>query len=188
MPKPSTLPEWATDGDAQVVEPTSGKKAIGWVPREHPPAQYLNWWQRLVYEWIEWLDGERSMVIPAADACPEGGDANWSFTGGFWTALGTSQSLHFPIRLPVGARVTGYTVCADRDGDTVTAALRVGSDGGSFPSGGSASLSAGSGFQVFSSGTIDHTMTAGSQAFVEVVAGASGATKVRWVEVSYEHP
>jgi hypothetical protein len=55
VPKPSTLPRWADQPSAQIVEPNDGKKGIGWVPGEEPPAQYFNWWQRLVYDWIQWL-------------------------------------------------------------------------------------------------------------------------------------
>jgi hypothetical protein len=57
MPKPTTLPRWATGGTAQVVEPTEGKKDTGWVPLEKPPAQYENWARKLVYDWLVYLNG-----------------------------------------------------------------------------------------------------------------------------------
>lgn len=57
MPKPTTLPRWATGGTAQIVEPTEGKKDTGWVPMEKPPAQYENWARKLVYDWLVYLNG-----------------------------------------------------------------------------------------------------------------------------------
>jgi hypothetical protein len=68
MARPSELPEWASGGSAQVVDPTSGKKAIGWTSKEKPANQLLNWWQKNVYSWIDWL---------AAGVL----DGNWEFTG-----------------------------------------------------------------------------------------------------------
>ena len=58
MPKPSTatLPRWATDGGANVVEPSSGKKDDGWTVNEKPPASYFNWLQKMAYTWLAWLD------------------------------------------------------------------------------------------------------------------------------------
>lgn len=53
--KPSTLPRWANVGGAIVV-PSSGKLDVGWVSAERPPAQYLNWYQNLVYLWVVFLD------------------------------------------------------------------------------------------------------------------------------------
>jgi hypothetical protein len=56
MPKPSSLPRWANVGGA-IVEPSPGKKDVGWVPPERPGAQYFNWLLNLIYQWIVWLDG-----------------------------------------------------------------------------------------------------------------------------------
>lgn len=53
--KPGSVPQWATSGAA--VTPSAGKQAIGWVAGERPPAQYLNWWQNLVYLWVLYLQG-----------------------------------------------------------------------------------------------------------------------------------
>jgi hypothetical protein len=63
MPKPSILPQWATVGGAQIVEPTVGKKAQGWNTQEKPPGQYLNWWQNLVYQWMQYLNGLEGEVL-----------------------------------------------------------------------------------------------------------------------------
>lgn len=56
MPAPSEYPEWADGGSAQLVEPVSGKKQVGWTSGEKPANQILNWWQNLVFQWVEWLD------------------------------------------------------------------------------------------------------------------------------------
>ncbi len=57
MSKPTTLPEWASSAIAGITEPSTLQKQSGWAVRQKPPAQYLNWWQKLVYQWIVWLDG-----------------------------------------------------------------------------------------------------------------------------------
>lgn len=53
--KPSSLPRWADVG-GDIVEPTSGEKNVGWEPDTKPPAQYFNWWQNLVYQWMQYLN------------------------------------------------------------------------------------------------------------------------------------
>jgi hypothetical protein len=52
--KPTSLPRWADVG-GDIVEPTSGKKNVGWVSDEEPPAQYMNWLQNLNYLWTQYL-------------------------------------------------------------------------------------------------------------------------------------
>lgn len=60
MARPGELPRWAeTVGGspaAGIVDPIAGKKDLGWADEEHPPAEYLNWWQHLTYLWIVWLN------------------------------------------------------------------------------------------------------------------------------------
>jgi hypothetical protein len=58
MPKPSTgtLPRFASDGGAHVVEPSSGKKDSGWTVSERPPAGIWNWLCLQVYTWLAWID------------------------------------------------------------------------------------------------------------------------------------
>lgn len=68
MPKPASLPEWASSG-AGVTEPSAAKKALGWV-KEKVPYQWLNWWMALVYDWIAWLNGltGADLAVSAEDA------------------------------------------------------------------------------------------------------------------------
>lgn len=54
MPRPATLPVWAT-GSASIVEPTLAQKRAGWEPGTKPPAQWWNWWMYTVFECIAWL-------------------------------------------------------------------------------------------------------------------------------------
>lgn len=54
--KPASTPRWADGGSAEVTEPASGKKDIGWLSAERPPAQYFNWLFNLIYQWMEYLD------------------------------------------------------------------------------------------------------------------------------------
>lgn len=54
--RPKDLPEWATDPAADIVEPTLGKKIIGWLTDEEPPAQFFNWWKNKVFQWLEYTE------------------------------------------------------------------------------------------------------------------------------------
>ncbi len=60
--KPAELPRWEeASGDQGVpggveIDPASGVKDVGWTVAEKPPAQYMNWWMRLVYDWVQWLN------------------------------------------------------------------------------------------------------------------------------------
>ena len=57
--KPSSHLNW-TDGDAaKVQEPTVGKKLLGWVANERPPAEFFNWlFWRIILWVLRWpIDG-----------------------------------------------------------------------------------------------------------------------------------
>lgn len=59
--KPTKLPEWASGDAADIVEPTSGEKAQGWVagtpgnPTPPPPAPYFNWLMGGDFGYYPWL-------------------------------------------------------------------------------------------------------------------------------------
>ncbi len=57
MAQPTDLPTWATSatGIAGTTAPTSGQQLDGWVPGQKPPAQYFNWWQNRVGQWLSYL-------------------------------------------------------------------------------------------------------------------------------------
>ncbi len=52
--QPTSYPRWADDGGA-IVEPSEGKKDVGWVPGERPPAQWENWLTNLHGQWTKWM-------------------------------------------------------------------------------------------------------------------------------------
>lgn len=73
-PKPSTLPRWAstvTADSTRFVEPTSGKKDVGWATQERPAAQHINWLFEIIYTWCLYLD---TLI---ADIAAQ----NWVWTG-----------------------------------------------------------------------------------------------------------
>ncbi len=73
--KPTSLPRWA-DVSGDIVEPSSGKKDIGWVQGERPPAPFFNWILELLYEWMEYLNA------PVGTGAGAGIDATGGSTSG----------------------------------------------------------------------------------------------------------
>jgi len=53
--KPTNLAVWAT-GAAPITEPLLAEKQAGWAVASKPPAQWFNWWMKLVHQWLVWLD------------------------------------------------------------------------------------------------------------------------------------
>ena len=84
MSAPSTLPRWA-DISGAIVTPTSGKLDLGWIPGERPPAQYLNWWMNLVYQWINYLNSNASAGWH--DRLPSGTLSGMTWGGTFYNNL-----------------------------------------------------------------------------------------------------
>jgi hypothetical protein len=61
MAKPASLPRWSETvagvPGANELEPTEGKKDSGYATGgDIPTSGGLNWWMRLVYKWLQWLD------------------------------------------------------------------------------------------------------------------------------------
>lgn len=70
--KPSVVPVWNTGANNRIT-PSAGKKILGDLPNERPPAQYRNWLHGLAGDWFQYLsDG----VISGA----------WSFLDGLSAA------------------------------------------------------------------------------------------------------
>jgi hypothetical protein len=62
MPRPTvTLPTWATTGTK--LEPPTGKRALGWIVDEPPPAE---WWNHLQYATGEWLTFLNAVILGEA--------------------------------------------------------------------------------------------------------------------------
>ncbi len=54
--RPTDDIEWGTDGAAEIAEPSSGEKELGWVHGTKPPAHWFNWLYRAYWRWIVFID------------------------------------------------------------------------------------------------------------------------------------
>mgnify|MGYP001567157415 CR=1 FL=1 len=132
MAKPTSLPNWATtdvtsaiSGQANKVTPPTAKQATGFAYREKPPRNWFNWWMNLVYQWISWLAGEHTLLIPVTAAIlPD--DSKFAFaspfagsTAGFIYKIATdSFQMIFPVPLQQGQRIKSWTLYARSNGAT----------------------------------------------------------------------
>lgn len=65
--RPTTTIDW-TDGNAlKQVEPSSGKKLLGWTKSERPPFQYMNFLFYNLDAWVKWLDYITQLSIANLD-------------------------------------------------------------------------------------------------------------------------
>lgn len=55
MAKPSKTLEWATEPESEVLEPSLGKRLLGW-GLERPAYQYFNWLFNLIGQWLGFID------------------------------------------------------------------------------------------------------------------------------------
>ena len=95
LQKPSNLPKWATEdkqdgihGQWNVLVPPPEKQKIGYVYKEKPNRQYLNWLFRTIYDWIAYynskLDFSTKTLIPewqGLDVIPSDSIFNYSVQG-----------------------------------------------------------------------------------------------------------
>lgn len=92
--KPVSVPRWGETVAGVVgpneAEPLETKKDGGWVPGEEPPAEYWNWYKRLVYKWIAYLkDGIFAAdAASGADAVNATGDGTGAGVNAFGGATG----------------------------------------------------------------------------------------------------
>ncbi len=134
MARPSAYPRWA-DVSGDIVEPTSGKKDVGWVAGEKPPAQYFNWILKNIYDWVvhfdrgsqvAWLPASMARVVNNTSGLTTAGAAvgaasRIQSTNGF--ATGYEFPLHF---LREGDRITAITLYGregNAGGETYTGVL-----------------------------------------------------------------
>ena len=75
MDKPTDYPDWATEesidpetGQANRVEPPDGRKSSGWLLREVPPRQWLNWTLWKISQWIRYQDYRSNRLEPSSVA------------------------------------------------------------------------------------------------------------------------
>jgi hypothetical protein len=166
MSRPTRLPEWATDDDYPAdaapeastpnkVEPTSGKKAIGWRPGEFPPAQSLNDWMRLVYDWLEHLDEfslestTREFGLAAGDLIKMTGAATYDSDADTWTGVGVFVC---GLRVAEGEMIDRIDLLHNRgnNGQIDLALLSKDVADGSVDTGALASITTGTGYDVVS--------------------------------------
>lgn len=114
MAKPASLPEWASTtnypagaepeaGTATKVAPTSSQEDYGWRPGAKPPAQEMNYWQNLVYQWINYLDAsEIDDDLTVTGNLTVEGD---TFLG---DAVGDDTTITGDLSVGENAEVTGY--------------------------------------------------------------------------------
>ena len=102
IPMPSELPEWATldiqdpiSGQYNVVTPPAEVKLEGWRLGEKPNRQWWNWFNRTVYDWINYfnanLDFSADTIVPT------------------WTGLTTQPSTNYFYYKKIGDMV--YFTC-----------------------------------------------------------------------------
>lgn len=110
--RPSSKPEWTYgNGDPVAVEPTAGKKLIGWLVNERPPFQWLNWLFKNLSEWVDYFDENISTGM-------SGTRLQWDAIVGPTANGATHNTLAEALAdaiVPVGANIL---VCANETVDT----------------------------------------------------------------------
>lgn len=142
--RPDALPEWASEqaDPAHIAEPPQQRKKDGW-DTDPPPHSYFNWWMRKVYEWIGWARDNLDRIIDAvpddaldpkhafvgatelahSSAAGLEADPILAFGSGDLPAWAISPSYENPvllagrIRLPIGAKVTGFALALEDESD-----------------------------------------------------------------------
>ena len=63
--KPVSLPVWNTDATNRTT-PSGGKQAAGFSLNEAPSSSFQNWWQNLVYQWVNYLNAPLGVATTPA--------------------------------------------------------------------------------------------------------------------------
>jgi hypothetical protein len=124
MPKPSTVPTWAT-GAGRRLEPSSGEKADGYVAGARAPARKSNWIVGGLTDWAayldDWFDLSDELVYPVDQVRNRylvlgqgiADSASATYNGLVWTFGVGGGVIRWPLYLPhrgmierVSARVT----------------------------------------------------------------------------------
>jgi hypothetical protein len=114
MPRPTGFPDWAAGSPTAITEPTQAKKALGWVTAEEPPAQYMNWLQRLNADWLRYLSYETVVDDDFAYGANLVGDGPTLYP--FWQAEGPDAANQgIRIEHPSGTAFLGQP-CYDANG------------------------------------------------------------------------
>lgn len=216
MPKPTVLPRWAS-GAAAVVEPASGKKDVGWLVGERPPAQYENWRGELVYDWLNWIDpllttnggisalvnehitvsgtgrfkhGDLEATLPAIAG---NATANWTLiddapNGAYYQSAAAAQ-LWVPIPTIVGQRIKTVSFVMRGDGvaDCTVDVYIVTPTGVGASIGQQVMTNPGGAFATTTINVTDSTIATGETAFIRFNANAA-QIQVRSIKWTYDFP
>jgi len=95
LPKPSQTPTWATTGAK--VEPSAGKKALGWVLNEIPSSSFENFRADLNDKWWSWVSERFSDGVSANDLKVDTksfgiNNSDSIFGTGFWSDPGVAAA------------------------------------------------------------------------------------------------
>jgi hypothetical protein len=101
MPKPSSVPTWATGESATIEVPTAPQKANGYGYRDKPAHGAWNWMWNLVGQWLEYIDS-----ITPFGRCMGGDGSDGEFHPVTDTVLTTFPKRYASITIPVGVTVT----------------------------------------------------------------------------------
>ncbi len=76
--RPDKKPRWATvptvnptSGKNNVIEPSDGKKDLGWDYLEKPARNFLNWVMNKAYEWIDYFDKNTQLLVRENEPTPD---------------------------------------------------------------------------------------------------------------------
>lgn len=95
--KPTKVPRWAATAPSTITgtiaEPSEDKKTVGFVTREKPPSQFLDWLFYIIYTWLQYLsDGAFVGNHSIAGSLTVGGEA-LTFTDFTFTVDTTTDQL-----------------------------------------------------------------------------------------------
>jgi len=126
MPKPSTLPTFATgtnypadgepeQGTATKVVPSADALANGYRPKQKPKAQNLNYMLYWLSQWAAWAGEDKTIQIaPPAWALEPGLTWTQNPRYVFCGAVGGGEAM-YPISLPVGSILKTITLAMEGD-------------------------------------------------------------------------
>lgn len=79
--RPTSLPDWATGGGAEITVPPAPSRASGWLGGIKPPNAWVNWFYNLVYQWLLYVSETMTLYDDLDDALDDlsAGDLFWLF-------------------------------------------------------------------------------------------------------------
>jgi hypothetical protein len=195
MARPSNLPEWASGGSAAIVEPLAGKKLIGYVSGEHPPAEIDNWLLHLIYLWISWFVTRADQPTTVAPDVGHAVSAGWAITStGEITGSTNAASWAVPVQARVGDTIASVSARVKPGGatNTVTVAIATIKDGVATAISGGVASTAGAAYETVTD--VDplagHVIAAGECVVLTFTAsgGGAGARKASTATVAFTTP